>query len=341
MTESEKTAPPVSVMYSFGRPDERSNPYVKLLVREAEKQVEVRYFSWSELLLKPPDVLHIHWPETMVRGTTPWKTQMKASLGILYLIVRRLLGTKIVWTAHNPTPHESGGIASDLYCRLVARWCDHRIVINTVDAPPSHSDNVSVVLHGTFHDWYGGYLRASEPPIPPVNLLFAGLIRPYKGVPELIRAFDSARLETPLRLAIRGAVTDENLRKEIEEALAHSSDADFLFEHLDDQHLVEAIDACNLVVLPYRRLHNSGAALLGLSLGRAVLLPAVDVALDLQREMGPEWVYLYDGELNPASLLRAVESFTRDSRPQYPDMSARQWEDAGRVHVDLYQRLSR
>lgn len=338
MTRSTSTTKPVSVMYSFARPDERSNPYVKLLIAAVDDGVDVRYFSWTQLIRRPPDVLHVHWPETMVRGSSRWKTHLKSLFGIGYLLVHRLLGTKLVWTAHNTSPHETEGAASALFCRLVAQRCDHRIVIQATDdlADPGRA---SIVLHGTFLDWYGPIPNRHHNSTSPVHLLFAGLIRPYKGVPELIRAFRDAHDTNAMQLTVRGAADDPDLRRELQDLSQDVAGIDLTFGHLDDQTLADTVAAADLVVLPYRRLHNSGAALLALSLGRAVLLPSVDVARDLQREFGPEWVYLYEGELEATTLCRAVHSFAADSRHGVPDMSDRQWEDAGQAHVEIYRAL--
>ena len=54
-------------------------------------------------------------------------------------------------------------------------------------------------------------------------------------------------------------------------------------------------------MLPYRHMHNSGAALTALSLDRPVLVPETDVNRDLARETGPGWVVTFAGELRPAT----------------------------------------
>lgn len=342
MTRPEmSTSAKIAVMYSFDQPNEHSNPYVKLLIRSVEGQVDVRYFSWSQLFRRPPNVLHMHWPETMVRGSRPWRTWAKSLLGICYLLVRPLLGTKLVWTVHNSSPHENEGVLSSLFCRFAARSCDARIVINEMDARLGDPRRTTLVLHGTFSDWYRTVPEDSGPVDPAVRLLFVGLIRPYKGVPELVDAFCAARNQFHMKLTIRGAADDSTLRTLLQESSAGVPDLDLAFGHVNDEDLAALVGAADLVVLPYRRLRNSGAALLALSLGRAVLLPDVEVAQDLRREFGPEWVYLYDGGLTEESLLEQVRAFKADSRPGVPDMSSRQWSGAGRAHLLVYQELSR
>ncbi len=60
------------------------------------------------------------------------------------------------------------------------------------------------------------------------------------------------------------------------------------------------------MVLPYREMHNSGAALTALSLNRPVLVPDNEVNRELAEEVGPGWVFRYDGELTGRHLLDAL-----------------------------------
>ena len=53
--------------------------------------------------------------------------------------------------------------------------------------------------------------------------------------------------------------------------------------------------AADLVVLPYRKTLNSAVALLALSFDRPVLVPNAGSMAELQREVGAEWVLIYEG----------------------------------------------
>jgi beta-1,4-mannosyltransferase len=107
-------------------------------------------------------------------------------------------------------------------------------------------------------------------------------------------------------------------------------------EYVDDPTLRDEIAAAELVVLPYRELHNSGAALLALSLERPVLLPASEVASALTDEVGPGWVHLYSGELTGAALATALTRSRDVVRAGRPDLSRREWTGAGAGHRAVY-----
>jgi beta-1,4-mannosyltransferase len=64
--------------------------------------------------------------------------------------------------------------------------------------------------------------------------------------------------------------------------------------HADDDELVEAVGEAQVVVLPYRQMHNSGALLLALSLDRRVLVPSGPVTDELAARVGEHWVCTAD-----------------------------------------------
>ncbi len=100
-----------------------------------------------------------------------------------------------------------------------------------------------------------------------------------------------------LRLAGGGAAVDASLA---ESSGGRAPDARIAhhLEHVPDDDLAAEVAHAQLVVLPYREMHNSGAVLLALSLDRPVLVPRNEVTDALAAEVGPWWVQRYDGELD-------------------------------------------
>jgi hypothetical protein len=97
------------------------------------------------------------------------------------------------------------------------------------------------------------------------------------------------------------------------------------------------VTEAELVVLPYRDVHNSGAALLALSLDRPVLVPDNEVTAELAAEVGPGWVHRYDGELTAETLRRALSAVREERRAPRPDLSGREWDGAAAAHVAVYR----
>ena len=151
-------------------------------------------------------------------------------------------------------------------------------------------------------------------------MLYFGIIRPYKDVERLIEVFTSPRAPGQ-RLRIVGSPTPE-LRERIAELAAPAANVSTRLAFVDDDELVREISRASLVVLPYAEMHNSGAALVALSLDRPILVPRTPSNSALAAEVGPGWVIEYDGELTDAVLTAAQEAVTRSTPPPAPGSRA-------------------
>jgi beta-1,4-mannosyltransferase len=100
---------------------EISNPFISLLIRNLDADIEVSTFTWRDAFLGRYDVLHVHWPDALLKAPTPMRRVLKF-LQLRALLVRnRVRGIRQVWTVHNLTPHETGGGRADRMGRLVHR----------------------------------------------------------------------------------------------------------------------------------------------------------------------------------------------------------------------------
>jgi beta-1,4-mannosyltransferase len=320
----------VTVLQSFPRPRSTTNPYLVQLVQALPDDVRVEYFTWRRALTGRYDVLHLHWPEVLLRSPSRAKAVARKATAALLLGVLRVRRVAVVRTLHNPRPHEQPPQFDRVVLRGLDRATTRWIRLNPVTVTPDPA-RTSTILHGHYRDWFG---PATEP-AEPGRLLCFGLLRPYKGVESLLEAF--AQLHDPaVSLHVVGSPTTPDLRSAVLTAASVDTRVTARLEYVDDGALRNGIAAAELVVLPYRELHNSGAALLALSLDRPVLLPASEVASALAEEVGPGWVHLYQGELTAAALATALARSREVVRGQRPDLSRRQWPEAGEAHRAVY-----
>jgi glycosyltransferase involved in cell wall biosynthesis len=125
---------------------------------------------------------------------------------------------------------------------------------------------------------------------------FVGRIRADKGVERLIGEFRRVD-DRSARLVVAGRPESAELRLALRTAAAGDERVALHLRDVADEELQVFLNAADVVALPYERILESGSALLALSFGRPVLVPDTDTMRDLQAQIGPDAVRLFDGSL--------------------------------------------
>jgi glycosyltransferase involved in cell wall biosynthesis len=296
---------------------------------EAEPSTTLVRFSFRTALLGRYDVFHVHWPEILMEGHSPLKELARQLLCLLFLVRLRLTRTAVVRTMHNIERPQGMGRRAALLLDGFDRATTLQVRLN--ELTPTSDGMASVVIpHGHYRDWFASFPRSSA---RPGQIGYVGLIRRYKGVENLVQAFRSLT-GGGVRLAVAGKPSSAELAETLEDAAAADPRIELTLRFLTEAELVGAITAAQVVVLPYRFMHNSGATLAALSLDRPVLVPANDVNAALAAEVGPAWVTQFEGDLTPEALSAALAA---GLPPGSPDLSRREWSDAGRTHAAAYR----
>ncbi len=331
MTDSQ-----IHVLESFQTPRKVSNPYIVMLFEALQRTGDVRAFSWREALFGNYNVFHVHWPEVLL--ASPRLTRRIARRGLFTLLLVRmgLRRVAIVRTMHNVAPHEQpsridGGLIARLNAMTTA-W----IRLNPITEVGERADATTILL-GHYLDWFE---EVPDVAAQPGRIGNFGLIRPYKGVSELVSAFRSCAGEE-LHLVVMGEPSTPELGEDIESLAADDPRITLMLRHVDDDQLAAEVRRCSLVVLPHQNMHNSSSLLLALSLDRPALVPATDVTRDVQSEVGPQWVYLYDGKLTASDLEGAANRAASESREAHPDLSRRDWSNVAAEHFAVFRRALR
>lgn len=315
------------ILESFRRPRPTTNPYLMLLMRALTPWADVVTFSWPRALFGHYDALHVHWPDVVADRKHPVRSVAASAMFALVLVRCRLGRIAIVRTAHNPEPHEASRPWVAAVSALCDRWTTWWIRLNDSTVCPGP---VTTIVHGHYRDWY----EPSDEEAVPGRMLSFGLLRPYKGIEGLLSAFAALEADgVSLRLA--GRPTTPALADEVARACALDERLSARLEHIPDADLVSEIARASLVVLPYRAMHNSGAVLLALSLGRPVLVPSNAVTDALADEVGHWWVQRFGDELSPDVLRAALEAVS-SGPPALVDLTARQWPEIGAQHAATF-----
>jgi glycosyltransferase involved in cell wall biosynthesis len=134
-----------------------------------------------------------------------------------------------------------------------------------------------------------------------LSFLFIGNIRPYKGVLELIEAFQKFS-PTGARLVIAGRPVNQETGTELERRIAEDERIQLHLRFIADEEMQVFLNACDVVVFPYRKILTSGAVILAMSFGRACIAPAMGCITEVLDERG---AILYDAD-RPDGLREAL-----------------------------------
>jgi beta-1,4-mannosyltransferase len=225
--------------------------------------------------------LHVHWPESLyrlqrgpaaLRGPLSW-LKLVAFSGRLALA--RVLGYRIVWTIHQPLPHERAGALDVSAARALARLA-HLLVAHDQETAREAARvlgpvaaRVEIVPHGSF---VGVYPRGRGRDAERVDLgapagtriaLCFGELRGYKDVDLLLDAF--GRVEADAMLVVSGKVKDEQVGETVRRAAARDDRVRLIPGFVPAERVDDLFAAADIAVLPRGDGGTSGSLILALS----------------------------------------------------------------------------
>ena len=107
-----------------------------------------------------------------------------------------------------------------------------------------------------------------------LTFLFVGLIRPYKGVLELIESFQNINFANA-KLVIAGKANDQQLVAYIRKKIEGDSNIQLEHRYIPDDEMQKYLAAADFVVFPYRDILTSGGIITGMTFGKAIIAPSI------------------------------------------------------------------
>jgi glycosyltransferase involved in cell wall biosynthesis len=292
-------------------PRDDPNPYQRLLYGEMERLgTRVSYLGrltpsrTLNILLLPLEVavrraggarlVHLHW---VFGFGLPGGSRFAGIRGLaqawftLWLRTTRLLGVRIVWTAHNVLPH-SPVFADDVAARRALVAASDLVLAHSqqalaglaaLGAVPRRS---AIIPHGPLTPAVPAVsLRVPGTGGAPRRILFFGKVLAYKGAEDLLAAFAAAPAGLPAILTIAGQCDDPGMRSRLEAtARACGGRVALRLERIPDRDVPALFASADVVALPYRSVTTSGCAMLALAYGRPLLVPELGGFADLPGE---------------------------------------------------------
>lgn len=329
------------------------NPYNALLYESLRPLVdEVVEFRPRQRLRGPIDIVHLHWPDLVVRGGSAMSSLARASAFLVRLVECKARGARIVWTVHNIAPHDlhHAGLEAGFRFAFV-RLLDGLTFLSAasrsavlVTRPELEAIPYAVIPHGHYKPVIRTLMdRAAARdrlglPVGKFTFLHFGLVRDYKNIPLLIREFQALERPDAFLVIAGGTGSREPLRAEIEALGSGQSNIRLDLRFIPDEALHAYLAACDCVVLPYKQVLNSGSVMLALSAARPVIAPAVGSLVEIAERVGPRWLRAYAGGFERSRLFEAL----MDPPPHgsAPQLGAYDWDEIARKTVDFYRRIA-
>lgn len=224
-------------------------------------------FTW----LKGCRLIVEHTPHAVI---IPWWSVFWTFCFVFIAKFLSYRGIPVVFLCHNVIEHESA-----FWKRILTRWVlsqSNKFLVHTKEearklkilVPQAHITVHPHPIYIQFPPSKGIFPRRAK-----LELLFFGLVRPYKGVDVLIEAMHLLKGEG-IFLTIAGEwwLKDAKLRKRIE---GLHGKVELVDRYIGESEVAEYFARCDVVVLPYRSVTGSGVIPVAYHYGKPVITTLV------------------------------------------------------------------
>ena len=304
-------------------------------------------WSWGRSLWRTVRFLRRERPEVLV---LQWWTGTVLHSYLLLALIARRLGAPVVLEVHEA--QDVGELGIPLAGRYVKAMFPMLVRMSAAIVVHSAFDRDLIAQHFSLQSRlvvtvpHGPYTSSaapiatpeSAPPLSDVTrLLYFGVIRPFKGVEDLLNAF--AGLTEAEAAAYHLTVVGETwegwtLPAELIAAHPHRSRITFVNRYVSDTEVDDLLAATDGLVLPYHRSSSSGPLQFAIGCGLPVIVTEVGGLVEAAKE--------YDGAIfvlphSPDAIRAALPELTRRRGIRYAPTAS--WDTTRERYQDLFELL--
>ncbi|OEU63626.1 MAG: hypothetical protein BBJ57_13330 [Desulfobacterales bacterium PC51MH44] len=278
-------------------------------------------------------------------------------LELLCVTLARALGFRIVITAHDV---ESFGDSNSFTSaakilsradRVIAHnEVSKKELISRINLSPSR---LAVIPHGNYLDWIPNHIEPSEArrrlglPLDFPILLFFGQIKAVKGLDVLLQALPQTVARFPkLKLVVAGKVWKDDFSKY--EAFIRENNLEknviLNIRYIPDDEVALFFRSADLVILPYRKIYQSGVLLMAMSYDVPVMVSDLAGMVEIVKDGQNGFVFRCgDAHSLGESLIAALADPRHRGRVTSAGYETvvrnHGWNRIGRLTVELYRSL--
>ncbi|WP_457549418.1 glycosyltransferase [Archaeoglobus sp.] len=299
-------------------------------------------FTWMKAfkLIRDCDAVILEW----------WTSSVAHMHLILELLNRFSTKIPVVIEFHEVVdPFENSILPIMLYSKvmgkIVRKLANHYVVHSKADKELVSRvygipiDKISVIPHGIY-DHYTKIEKAKNKLGIKEGfvILFFGLLRPYKGVKYLVKAFE--RLPDDViknsRLLIVGETWEDKESVKLIAKSRHSDKITVINRYVPDNEVSLYFSTSDVVVLPYTRASQSGVAHIAMAFGLPIVASYVGgLKESLSKYRGAIFVKPKDVD----ALTRAIIDIYRSKRKMFYYPSELKWDKIAKRWIKLLEQL--
>lgn len=266
--------------------------YYEALAESGYHLVNTRGVSLTEAWLVENagkvDIIHFHWP-AYIYSQKGVKEFYRSSRNFVKLLLKaKELNYQIAWTVHNIFPHERHNMVLEYLTRFCLAQLSDVLFVHFKAAKAKISrmflrfSNIHEIPHGNFNTVFPNTCtkdKAREslglPKDAFVYLIF-GPVRPYKGIEDAVEVFQNAASPNDV-LLLAGNPSDESISRWLSDKAAADRRLALKLNFVPKDEVQLFFNACDIVLLPYKKIFTSGNLFLAFTFGKPVICPDMGI----------------------------------------------------------------
>lgn len=294
-----------------------------------------------------PDVFHLQWFPFLSLGTRG------AEIDIFFIKLMKWCSpnTKAVFTIHNMCPHgmteKDRATYNPVFSKALSLF-DHFVVHTektkeeVIDSFDLLDKQVSIIYHGVFKP-KGVVFERKKWNENNVKLIMYGSQNWYKGTDVFIEALSLLPndIKKRINVSICGSIDRETDAKC--KAINTGCEIEWMSYYLDDELLYKKIIESDIIILPYRRISQSGVLLLAIATKRLIVTSNLPTFKETLKGYNDEMFFESENSQSLASLIcnYVNGNINRDSVLCTLELLEElySWEESAKRTINLYNIL--
>ena len=300
------------------------------------------------VIISKPDVFHLQWFPFLSLGVKG------SSIDVLFIKTFRFFSpqTRLVYTIHNICPHSMKEQERKNYNPVFTnalKLFDHYVVHtfktkeDVIHDLGLSRDKVTTIYHGIFipnnYSFSSPVITKSK-----LRIIMYGNQNWYKGTDVLVDSLSNMdeAMRDRCTITICGDISKNYLEELQAKPFGHF--IKWIPHFVEDGELYRLIDGSDVIVLPYRRISQSGVLLLALSTDRLIITSDLETFKETLNGLGDE---LFFKSEDPKDLARIIMAYINNEIDRVSVLKKLRvlrnlysWGESAKATICLYKELS-